>query len=147
MTKLVSARNLEREFDSVFNCMLSNMFHPHPSGTGTTFQPRPTYPKYDISHKDNTVTLEFAVAGFKADELSVTVTDRVLTVAAEPATQPTDSDRRYLCKSIARRAFKETFSLNPAQTLKTASLENGILTIIVEGVKQDPQSVPIVEVK
>lgn len=90
------------------------------------------YPVADIFRDDNGNTvLEFALAGFKKEELSIDIRPdkRSITVAANSNVDEGDNSRR-----IARRSFTKTYvnydnNLDLSSTI--ASYENGLLTVTV----------------
>ena len=104
------------------------------------------YPVSDIfrDEEGNTV-LEFALAGFSRDELTVDIQPEAgsITVSAESDMEEGDSGRR-----IARRSFKKTYvnyDQNLDLTNTTARYENGLLTVVVP---QRPRTEPLtVEIK
>ena len=90
------------------------------------------YPVADISTDDqgNTV-LEFALAGFSRDDLSIEVKPEKQTITVASLAKDSDS---AASRRIARRAFTKTFvnynnNLDLAAT--TAKYENGLLTVTV----------------
>tara|TARA_A100001515_G_scaffold36435_2_gene28588 strand:+ start:776 stop:1198 length:423 start_codon:yes stop_codon:yes gene_type:complete len=108
-------------FDEIFNSMLDM-----PTLINKTTQ---GYPVADIyKNDDGSTVLEFALAGFKKQELSVEVKpeDRTITVSA------TSSDANSEPRRIARRNFKKTYvnyDNNLDLTGAKANYENGLLTI------------------
>ena len=90
------------------------------------------YPVADIFRDDNGNTvLEFALAGFKKEELSIDIRPdkRSITVAANSNVDEGDNSRR-----IARRSFTKTYvnyDNNLDLTNTVASYEDGLLTITV----------------
>ena len=90
------------------------------------------YPVADIFRDDNGNTvLEFALAGFKKEELSIDIRPdkRSITVAANSNVDEGDISRR-----IARRSFTKTYvnyDNNLDLTNTVASYENGLLTVTV----------------
>jgi len=108
-------------FDEIFNSMLDM-----PTLINKTTQ---GYPVADIyKNDDGSTVLEFALAGFKKQELSVEVKpeDRTITVSA------TSSDINSEPRRIARRNFKKTYvnyDNNLDLTGAKANYENGLLTI------------------
>jgi HSP20 family molecular chaperone IbpA len=90
------------------------------------------YPVADIFRDDNGNTvLEFALAGFKKEELSIDIRPdkSSITVAANSNVDEGDNSRR-----IARRSFTKTYvnydnNLDLSNTV--ASYENGLLTVTV----------------
>jgi HSP20 family molecular chaperone IbpA len=89
------------------------------------------YPVADIfSNEDGSTTLEFALAGFNKEDLSIEIEPEKnsLTVRAE-ASGDGDSNRR-----IARRSFQKTFvnyDSNLDLLASTAEFHNGLLSVTV----------------
>jgi len=89
------------------------------------------YPVADIYTLENGSTaMEFALAGFSRDELTIDVKpeNRTITVSADSSGESSDNRR------IARRSFTKTYvnydnNLDMANT--TATFENGLLTVTV----------------
>tara|TARA_A100001515_G_scaffold104083_1_gene84731 strand:- start:1289 stop:1711 length:423 start_codon:yes stop_codon:yes gene_type:complete len=108
-------------FDDIFDSMLD-----FPQLMQKTTQ---GYPVADIyKNDDGSTTLEFALAGFDKNELSVEVKpeERTITVSAQSDTAA-QTQRR-----IARRSFKKTYvnyDNNLDLTAAKADYENGLLTI------------------
>ena len=108
-------------FDDIFDSMLD-----FPQLMQRTTQ---GYPVADIyKNDDGSTTLEFALAGFDKNELSVEVKpeERTITVSAQSDTTA-QTQRR-----IARRSFKKTYvnyDNNLDLTAAKADYENGLLTI------------------
>ena len=87
-----------------------------------------TYPPYNIEKTDeNAYRISIAVAGFSADELSVEVKDGALTVSARKAAEETE--RKYLYRGIATRAFERRFALADHVRVSGASHVDGMLHI------------------
>ena len=89
------------------------------------------YPVADIfSNEDGSTTLEFALAGFSKEDLSIEIQPEKssLTLRAE-ATSEGDTQRR-----IARRSFQKTFvnyDSNLDLTASTADFHNGLLSVTI----------------
>lgn len=89
-----------------------------------------SYPPYDLEKiDDNKYRLSMAVAGFKSDEIDITLHDGVLTIEGK---NEKDNSKNYLYKGIAGRNFKRVFYLNTYVEVKDTSLEDGILIINFE---------------
>ena len=87
--------------------------------------------------------MEFAVAGFKKDEISITTEKNVLSVKAE---KPDADDKKYLHKGIAARRFTRSFSLPEYYEVDSAGFEDGILYIdLVRNIPEEkkPKSISI----
>lgn len=90
-----------------------------------------TYPPYNIiKTSEDSYQIELAVAGFREDELDITVKDYVLSVTGE---QKRDEDTtNYLHKGISARNFVRTFTLGEHVEVKGATVQNGLLIIDLE---------------
>ncbi|MBT8414483.1 MAG: Hsp20 family protein [Boseongicola sp.] len=86
------------------------------------------YPPYNIEHvQENAFRITLAVAGFRDDDLSITVENRQLVVRGK---QTDDSaDRVFLHRGIAARQFQRTFLLADGVDVAGASMEHGLLHI------------------
>ena len=86
------------------------------------------YPPHNvIITGDDTRIIEFALAGFTQDDVSITVEDAVLTISSEAL--ESDEDRVYIHKGISARSFVKRFSLAEYWEVYNAEFYNGILTI------------------
>ncbi len=90
------------------------------------------YPPYNIERipgddgDEGILRITLAVAGFRRDELEVTVEDRQLYVRGR---QVDEGEKHYLHRGIAARQFQRTFVLADGIEVLGADLENGLLTI------------------
>jgi molecular chaperone IbpA len=93
---------------------------------------RATYPPYNVIHskEKNEWYLEFALAGFEKDDVTITTDKNVLTVAGETKEDnELPEDIRYVYKGIAGRKFTRSFTLPEYAEVAKAELKHGILTI------------------
>jgi molecular chaperone IbpA len=98
---------------------------------------QPTYPPYNIEKTaDDAYRISIAVAGFAPDELSVEVKDGNLHIAARKAGEETD--RTYLHRGIATRAFERRFALADHVRVTGAVHEHGMLH--VDLVRETPEA-------
>ncbi len=106
----------------------------------------PSYPPYNIEKlSDDQYRIVLAVAGFKEQDLTLTVQENQLTVAGNLAGKA-DADANYLYKGIAGRSFERKFNLADHVKVTGADLADGLLTVslkreLPESVK--PRMVPI----
>jgi HSP20 family molecular chaperone IbpA len=90
------------------------------------------YPPYNIervARSENgpeTLRIVLAVAGFRQEQLEVLVEDNQLVVRGK---QEDDRSREYLHRGIAARQFQRTFVLADGIEVRSADLENGLLTV------------------
>lgn len=87
-----------------------------------------SYPPYNIEKTDeNAYRISIAVAGFSGADLSVEVKENALIVSAKKAED--DSQRSYLHRGIATRAFERRFTLADHVRVTGATHADGMLHI------------------
>jgi molecular chaperone IbpA len=87
---------------------------------------QPTYPPYNIEKTaEDAYRISIAVAGFSPEDLTVEVRDGALHVAARKATDETE--RNFLHRGIATRAFERRFALADHVRVTGAVHEHGML--------------------
>ncbi|MCC1491019.1 Hsp20 family protein [Cognatishimia sp. F0-27] len=87
-----------------------------------------TYPPYNIEKTaDDAYRISIAVAGFSDEDLAIEVKEQALVVSARKANE--DTDRTYLHRGIATRAFERRFHLADHVRVTGATHENGMLHI------------------
>mgnify|MGYP003111893630 FL=1 len=120
---LLGSRAFEDVFDNIFNNSFDGMLRKSTQG----------YPVADIYSEENGDTvMEFALAGFSKEELSIEVKpgDKSIVVRANANSE----DEGKSSRRIARRSFEKRFvnyDNNLDLTAITASFENGLLKVIV----------------
>ena len=86
------------------------------------------YPPFNIeATSDHTYRITLAVAGFRDEDLSITVEDRQLVVRGRQGEDT--SDRVFLHRGIAARAFQRSFVLADGVEVAGADLDHGLLHI------------------
>jgi molecular chaperone IbpA len=104
-------------FDRIFDLMDNSL----------RYQPEDNYPPYNILRTgENTFRISLAVAGFKADQLSVTTDQNTLIITGRETAK---GDHDYLHQGIAARAFERRFSLADFVEVREAAFEDGLLQI------------------
>lgn len=102
------------------------------------------YPPFNIEHcGPHAFRITLAVAGFREEQLAITVENRQLLVRGH---QGEDGDERvFLHRGIAARQFQRVFALAEGVEVSGARLENGLLHIDLERPEPKPvkQSIPI----
>lgn len=103
----------------------------------TGFDADQSYPPYNIERTgENAYRITLALAGFTPDELKIEVKEQTLTVAGEKAADKTE--RTFLHRGIAARAFERRYQLADHVDVTGASFENGLLH--VDLVRNVPES-------
>ena len=96
------------------------------------FEPEDHYPPCNIVRTgENTYRISLAVAGFKPEQVNVTVNHNVLIVSASAEENKQDKGE-YLYRGIAGRSFERRFNLADYVTVKGASLDDGLLQVELE---------------
>lgn len=87
-----------------------------------------SYPPYNVEQIGQALRITVAVAGFTADELSVTLEGRQLVISGkrEEVTRP---EGQYLHRGIASRGFVRNFVLADGMEVAGSSLRHGLLHI------------------
>ncbi|MGP9790305.1 Hsp20 family protein [Roseinatronobacter sp. NSM] len=87
-----------------------------------------TYPPYNIERvQENAYRISIAVAGFSADDLSVEVKENALLVTGRG--QDSATERQFLHRGIATRAFERRFHLADHVRVTGAVHQDGMLHI------------------
>lgn len=87
----------------------------------------PSYPPYNIVKiDDENYMIELAVAGFKEEDIELTLTENKLTVSANIKDKPAS---QYLHKGLSSREFYKDFILNTDVVVKRADIKDGVLQI------------------
>ena len=95
------------------------------------------YPPYNIEQSGpNAYRITLAVAGFREEDLQITVEDAQLVIRGR---QTDDAeDRVFLHRGIAARQFQKSFVLADGMEVEGAALENGLLH--VDLIRSEPQT-------
>ncbi|MFN3954201.1 MAG: Hsp20 family protein [Pararhodobacter sp.] len=96
------------------------------------------YPPFNIELLEpNRYLITLAVAGFREDDIAITLEDRQLVIRGQQADPP--PERTFLHRGIATRQFRRAFALADGVEVGGAQLANGLLTIALE--RREPETV------
>jgi len=88
-----------------------------------------SYPPYNIEKlSEDRYRISMAVAGFREEELEITVKEQSLVVAGKKASED-EEQVNFLYRGIAKRAFERRFDLADHIKVVGAELANGLLHI------------------
>jgi molecular chaperone IbpA len=91
------------------------------------------YPPYNlIKVGQDLFILEFALAGFDKEEVSITVENNQLKVSGQRSEVEEDESVTFLHKGIAARKFSTVFNLPEYVEVESAIFSNGILEVTLE---------------
>jgi len=89
-----------------------------------------SFPPYNVKQIDeDNYTIELAVAGYDRDDINVTVDKDTLIIKSD---RENEDKADYLHKGIAGRNFTQRFTLGEYMIVKSASLDNGLLSVKIE---------------
>ena len=101
------------------------------------FEPQDNYPPCNIVRTgEDAYRISLAVAGFKPEQINVTVHQNMLTISGRVPEKQDQAE--YVYRGIAARPFERRFSLADFVEVKHASFEDGLLQIELE--RQVPES-------
>jgi len=131
MTKTLTLRTFDlpsiHKFGIGFDNMFDEMMRVNAQQSSTN------YPPYDIVQlNDDEYMISVAVAGFGADNLSVTKDKKTLVIEGKHSrdtVENEDDTAKYLHKGISERSFRREFTLADHVEIGNAHLELGILSI------------------
>jgi molecular chaperone IbpA len=131
MTKTLTLRTFDlpsiHKFGIGFDNMFDEMMRVNAQQSSTN------YPPYDIVQiNDDEYMISLAVAGFGADNLSVTKDKKTLVIEGKHSrdtVENEDATAKYLHKGISERSFRREFTLADHVEIGNAHLELGILSI------------------
>jgi molecular chaperone IbpA len=113
-------------FNDPFFLGFNDQFVRWESNKKTTSQ----FPPYNVKKVDeDNYIIELAVAGYSREDIDVKVEKDTLTIKSE---KEKDEKSDFLHRGIAGRNFTQHFTLGEYMTVKSASLENGLLSINIE---------------
>ena len=125
-------------FDRLFNMI----------DQGAALEAAPTYPPYNIERTgENAYRITVAVAGFAEGDLAIETKENSLTIrGSKEARKEGETKSETLYQGIAARAFERRFQLADHVHVTGASLENGLLHVVLLREipeAQKPRQIPI----
>lgn len=113
-------------FNDPFFVGFNDQFVRWESNKKTTSQ----FPPYNVKKIDeDNYTIELAVAGYSKEDLEIKVEKDTLTIKSD---KENDDESDFLHRGIAGRNFTQNFTLGEYMVVKSAALENGLLSIKIE---------------
>ncbi|MBJ2151278.1 Hsp20 family protein [Pseudomonas sp. GX19020] len=98
------------------------------------------YPPYNIEAvTENAYRITLAVAGFREEDLAITVEDRQLVIRGRVSDGENGQERVFLHRGIASRAFQRSFVLADGVEVAGAHMEHGLLHVDLR--RQVPETV------
>jgi molecular chaperone IbpA len=89
-----------------------------------------TYPPYNLTKlKNGKFQIEVALAGFRKEDVHITLEERTLTISSEVEGKDKPPTGEVIHHGIAQRNFKQQFALAEFVEVDSADMKDGILTI------------------
>lgn len=105
-------------FDRLFNLL----------DKGPSLEPQDNYPPFDIAKVgDDRYRIALAVAGFRPEQISITVEQNTLLITG--STDTGGDQPEFLYRGLAQRSFERRFNLADYVEVKGATLADGLLQI------------------
>lgn len=110
--------------------LLDNFFDDKIFDWNIDLESTPNPLAHDIIETDDEYVIDYALAGFKKDDVSLNVENNILTVEGE---RKANDDTNYNKKSTFYGSFKKSFTLPENVNSKKidASFSDGILSVII----------------
>ena len=90
-----------------------------------------TYPPYNIERlTENEYRITMAVAGFSKEDVQIEVKENTLSIRGEK--KQADTERTFLYRGIASRAFERRFQLADHVEVRGADVKDGLLSVDLE---------------
>lgn len=123
----------------------------HEMGAGSPLPAGFISPKVDVAETDAGLEIHAELPGVKADEISLDLTDGVLTLKAERTeeTKEEDKDKRWHVVERASGAFIRRFALpfTAKEQEIAASFENGVLKVTIPRAAPEPKPQRRIEIR
>jgi len=93
-----------------------------------------SYPPYNIAKiSEDRYVIELAVAGFKREEIDITLEDSKLTIQGN-AKKDEDGSKTYYHRGIALRNFTRVYTLADTVVVNSADLVDGMLVVELQNI-------------
>ena len=139
MTNTLTLRSLDipsiHKFAVGFDHMFDELLR-HTNNTNVT-----NYPPYNVvKHSEDKFSIELAVAGFRQGDIDITVEKNQLSITGNKLETLDELEKpiEYLHRGIGARNFSRTWTLADHVEAVGATVEDGILTVLLE--RQVPEA-------
>ena len=117
-------------FDQLFDRLLD-----FSTNSLNNFQNKDNYPPYNIKeYEKNHYVVELALAGFKKNDLSVSLKEGIITVSGNVKEQHETTENGFLHRGIGMRKFTRNFFIADNIEVKNVCFSDGILSIYMYNV-------------
>lgn len=107
---------------------------------GSVFNTNESLPAVNIAENENEYHLEFALAGYKKEDLKINLEQDTLTVSAKVENEKNEEseDKKYTRREYSSKSFSRSFYLPKQVSEKdiNAEFENGVLKLVVPKISE-----------
>jgi HSP20 family protein len=143
-TNVLNSRdNFISTFDKMFDDMTRSSFPELFEHLGVEPFGKASYPKVNVISNDDSVLIEAELAGYKKDEIDISVQDGVLTISGKASQSTEQTDKAvYLLRELKRSAFSRSFKVGDQLDVSDvdAKFNNGLLTITIQKLTKEPET-------
>ncbi|MBR1764159.1 MAG: Hsp20/alpha crystallin family protein [Ruminococcus sp.] len=131
----------ERRYDP-FDIFDDDFFAPAPPMGRHGAPARPGMMRTDIKDEGDKYVMEAELPGFNKEDISLDITDNMLTLSAEHKSETEDKKDNYVRRERHFGSYKRSFDLSGIDTEGiTAEYRNGVLTVgLPKKVEKKPES-------
>jgi HSP20 family protein len=131
-------------FDSIFDSIWKSGFPNQSKVLGSDVFTKTAFPKVNVIEESDHVEIEAHLSGIKKEDVSVEISDGILTISgknSEQDTSPSHSTKKYVIRELKKSSFSRSFTMtdNLEQDISkiSAKFDNGILYITIPKIKND----------
>ncbi len=143
-TNVLNSRdNFISTFDKVFDDVTRTSFPELFEQLGVEPFGKASYPKVNVISNDHSVRIEAELAGYKKDEIDISVQDGILTISGKVSQSAEQTDNAvYLLRELKRSAFTRAFKVGDQLDASDvdAKFNNGLLTITIQKLTKEPET-------
>jgi HSP20 family protein len=143
-TNVLNSRdNFISTFDKMFDDMTRNSFPELFEHLGVEPFGKASYPKVNVISNDDSVLIEAELAGYKKDEIDISVQDGVLTISGKASQSTEQTDKAvYLLRELKRSAFSRSCKVGVPLDVSDvdAKFNNGLLIITIQKLTKEPET-------
>lgn len=143
-TNVLNTRdNFISTFDKMFDDIARTSFPELYQNLGVEPFGKSSYPKVNVISDNDSVVIEAELAGYKKEDIDISVQDGVLTLSGKASQHTEYTDKAvYLLRELKRSVFSRSFKLGDQLDVSdvNAKFDNGLLTISIQKLTKEPET-------
>lgn len=136
-------------FDSFINDFFNQQMELSKSFPNDFFS-KGSYPKVNVADLKDSVVIEAAVPGMRKEDITVELSDNILTLSGKSSQSNNISDKEYIRRELKRSKFRRSFALGDNLLFESISAvcENGVLSLTIpkRTEEEKPNSHRVIEI-